>query len=63
MDRWILSRLSDAVESCQRAFENYDFPLATTACYNLWLYDFCDHYLVSSFTLIILMPSFELAGI
>lgn len=45
MDKWILSRLSDAVDACNKAFETYDFPLATTACYNLWLYDFCDVYL------------------
>ncbi|XP_014283591.1 valine--tRNA ligase isoform X1 [Halyomorpha halys] len=45
MDKWILSRLSDAVEACNTAFETYDFPIATTACYNLWLYDFCDVYL------------------
>lgn len=45
LDIWILSRLSEAVELCKKAFESYDFPTATTACYNLWLYDFCDVYL------------------
>ena len=47
MDRWILSRLSAATEACDGGFVNYDFPAATTACYNFWLYDLCDVYLVS----------------
>jgi len=47
MDRWILSRLAAATESCESAFTSYDFPLATTACYNFWLYDLCDVYLES----------------
>ncbi|XP_043212811.1 valine--tRNA ligase-like isoform X1 [Amphibalanus amphitrite] len=45
MDRWILSRLSAATEACDAGFVNYDFPSATTACYNFWLYDLCDVYL------------------
>ncbi|KAK3912795.1 Valine--tRNA ligase [Frankliniella fusca] len=45
MDLWMLSRVSAAVESCNQAFETYDFPMATSACYNLWLYDLCDVYL------------------
>ncbi|XP_023209449.1 valine--tRNA ligase-like [Centruroides sculpturatus] len=45
IDKWILSRLSAAVEMCNRAFEEYDFPLATTASYNFWLYELCDVYL------------------
>ena len=49
MDQWILSRLADAVQSCQRGFEQYDFPLATTATYNFWLYDLCDIYLISEY--------------
>ena len=48
MDRWILSRLSAATEACDGGFVNYDFPSATTACYNFWLYDLCDVYLVSA---------------
>lgn len=46
MDKWILSRLSLAVESCNTSFENYELNGATTACYNFWLYDLCDVYLV-----------------
>lgn len=46
MDRWIVSRLSLAVEQCNEAFNTYNFPLATTACHAFWLYDFCDVYLV-----------------
>lgn len=48
MDRWLLSRLCSAVEMCQKAFESYDFPLATTALYNFWLYELCDIYLEHS---------------
>ena len=44
-DRWILSRLSHAVELCNAAFQSYNFPAATTALYNFWLYDLCDVYL------------------
>ena len=50
MDRWILSRLSEAVDLCHKGFTTYDFPAATTACYNFWLYDLCDIYLVSPST-------------
>eukprot|EP00117_Sycon_ciliatum_P046551 scpid27278/ scgid33326/ Valine--tRNA ligase; Valyl-tRNA synthetase len=45
MDRWILSRLTFAVDEVNTGFEKYDFPTATTACYNFWLYDLCDVYL------------------
>ncbi|XP_017879965.1 valine--tRNA ligase [Ceratina calcarata] len=45
MDRWMLSRVSYAVKTCDEAMTQYDFPSATTACYNLWLYDLCDVYL------------------
>ena len=48
MESWILSRLSLAVESCKTGFTNYDFQTATQACYNFWLYELCDWYLVSS---------------
>ncbi|KAJ1525183.1 hypothetical protein ONE63_010015 [Megalurothrips usitatus] len=45
MDLWMLSRVTAAVESCNKAFETYEFPTATSACYHLWLYDLCDVYL------------------
>ncbi|XP_046570599.1 valine--tRNA ligase-like [Haliotis rubra] len=45
MDKWILSRLCLAVESCTSGFQAYDFPAATTACYNFWLRVVCDWYL------------------
>ncbi|XP_067001147.2 valine--tRNA ligase isoform X1 [Anabrus simplex] len=45
MDLWMLSRISAAIEACNKGFVNYEFPQATTACYNLWLYDLCDVYL------------------
>lgn len=46
MDRWILSKISLAVSQANNGFESYDFPSITTACYNLWLYEICDVYLV-----------------
>ncbi|XP_068633756.1 valine--tRNA ligase isoform X2 [Battus philenor] len=45
MDSWMLSRLALAVQKVNSGFQNYDFPSATTHCYNLWLYDLCDVYL------------------
>ncbi|KAI5735502.1 hypothetical protein M8J77_019277 [Diaphorina citri] len=45
IDSWILSRLSDAVATCNKAFQKYEFNTVTSACYNLWLYELCDVYL------------------
>uniref|UniRef100_A0A8C3T678 valine--tRNA ligase n=1 Tax=Chelydra serpentina TaxID=8475 RepID=A0A8C3T678_CHESE len=45
IDRWILSRLSLAVELSDAALRAYDFPAATTAAYGFWLYELCDVYL------------------
>ncbi|KAJ8937758.1 hypothetical protein NQ318_006621 [Aromia moschata] len=45
MDLWMLSRLATAVSDANRGFTNYDFPLVTTAIYNVWLYELCDVYL------------------
>lgn len=46
IDLWMLSKLSYATQVCDDGFAKYDFNGATTACYNLWLYDLCDVYLV-----------------
>ncbi|VDP16272.1 unnamed protein product [Schistosoma margrebowiei] len=48
-DRWILSRLAYAVIQCNTGFTEFQFPIATTACYHFWLYELCDVYLVSLF--------------
>merc|ERR550532_2387181 len=45
MDRWILSRMAFASEVCNESLEKYNFPQATTALYNFWLYELCDVYL------------------
>ena len=45
MDRWILSRLAYAASTCNEGFEGYNFPKATTALYEFWLYELCDVYL------------------
>lgn len=44
-DRWILSRLAYAVDTVHQGFQAYNFPQATTALYNFWLYELCDVYL------------------
>ena len=46
MERWILSRLSLAIDDCNKGFIGYNFPDVTTAIYNFWLYELCDVYLV-----------------
>lgn len=46
MDMWMLSRLAAAMTDANKGFVEYDFPLATTAVYNVWLYELCDVYLV-----------------
>nr|XP_053651367.1 valine--tRNA ligase-like isoform X2 [Cherax quadricarinatus] len=45
VDRWMLSQLAYAVKECNIAFEEFNFPRATTALYNLWWYQICDVYL------------------
>ena len=46
MDRWIRSRLTEAVRLSNEGFQTYDFPAVTTAQYSFWLYELCDVYLV-----------------
>lgn len=46
VDRWILSRLTEAVRLSNEGFQAYDFPAVTTAQYSFWLYELCDVYLV-----------------
>ncbi|KAH0548688.1 valine--tRNA ligase isoform X2 [Cotesia glomerata] len=45
IDMWMLSKVSYAAKVCDEGLAEYDFNGATTACYNLWLYDLCDVYL------------------
>ncbi|MBL9001686.1 MAG: valine--tRNA ligase [Phycisphaerae bacterium] len=44
-DRWMLSRLAAAVESCDRALANYEFAEYAQALYDVVWRDFCDWYL------------------
>jgi valyl-tRNA synthetase len=44
-DRWILSRLQNAIQAAQQGFKSYDLSQATTGIYSFLLYDFCDVYL------------------
>lgn len=46
VDRWIRSRLTEAVRLSNQGFQAYDFPAITTAQYSFWLYELCDVYLV-----------------
>lgn len=48
MDLWMLSRLASASIDANNGFMAYNFPQATTAIYNVWLYDLCDVYLVNN---------------
>ncbi|XP_058458950.1 valine--tRNA ligase [Malaya genurostris] len=45
IDLWILSRLSNCIDTANKSFEKYEFAQVTNACYNFWLYDLCDVYL------------------
>uniref|UniRef100_A0A8C6HAC6 valine--tRNA ligase n=1 Tax=Mus spicilegus TaxID=10103 RepID=A0A8C6HAC6_MUSSI len=45
VDRWIRSRLTEAVRLSNEGFQAYDFPAITTAQYSFWLYELCDVYL------------------
>ncbi|MPC09117.1 Valine--tRNA ligase [Portunus trituberculatus] len=45
VDRWMLGQLAVAVRECNAAFDEFNFPRATTALYNLWWYQICDVYL------------------
>lgn len=44
-DKWILSRLNHAIETVEKAFQEYDFASGTTAIYDFFLYELCDYYL------------------
>lgn len=46
VDRWIRSRLTEAVRLSNQGFQAYDFPAVTTAQYSFWLYELCDVYVV-----------------
>jgi len=45
IDKWILSRLNDAVVRTNEAFEEYRFADAVQTTYSFWLYELCDVYL------------------
>jgi len=46
-DLWILSMLSECVQSVDQGFISYRFQEVTTALHKFWLYEFCDVYLES----------------
>ena len=45
IDRWMLSRLSAAVEECDRALAEFEFSAYAQTVYDLLWRDFCDWYL------------------
>ncbi|NXH71054.1 SYVM protein, partial [Hydrobates tethys] len=47
MDRWVLSRLAQAVGECGRRMEALEVHGAVAAVHHFWLRSFCDVYLVS----------------
>ncbi|NWU60079.1 SYVM protein, partial [Dromas ardeola] len=46
MDRWVLSRLAQAVGECGRRMEALEVHGAVAAIHHFWLRSFCDVYLV-----------------
>ena len=47
VDLWILSRLSQMVCECDKAFTSLSLHQGTKALHQFWLTEFCDVYLVS----------------
>jgi valyl-tRNA synthetase len=47
-DKWILSRLENSIKTSNDAFKNFEFSVYTNACYNFWLFEFCDVYVEAS---------------
>ena len=37
--------MASAADTANEGLEKYNFPQATTALYNFWLYELCDVYL------------------
>lgn len=47
-DKWILSRLDNCIKIANEAFDNFEFSVYTNACYQFWLFEFCDVYVEAS---------------
>lgn len=47
VDKWILSRLANAVEQVNSGLKKYEFPSVTNAAHTFWLLELCDVYLES----------------
>jgi valyl-tRNA synthetase len=47
-DKWILSRLENCIKTATDAFTNFEFSVYTNACYQFWLFEFCDVYVEAS---------------
>lgn len=46
-DKWILSKLNDAIQNVNNSLENHEFMRAASEIHGFWLYDFCDVYIES----------------
>ena len=44
-ERWILSRLNNAIQQTREAVENYQLGEACQILYSWWLYDLCDNFI------------------
>jgi valyl-tRNA synthetase len=47
VERWILHKLNIAAVEMNRFLTERNFMSATTSAYNFWLYELCDVYIVS----------------
>ena len=44
VEKWIISRLNNAIKETTENLETINLMAATTAIYNFWLYELCDVY-------------------
>jgi len=44
-DKWILSRLNRLIDTCEAAYESFDFHTAINAIHEFTWHEFCDYYL------------------
>ena len=47
---WILSKFNRAVIETNKNLDQFNFMQATMSVYQFWLYELCDVYLVTSFS-------------
>ena len=45
LNKWIISRLNEAIRGVNKCFDDYEFGDATIKFHNFWKYSLCDIYL------------------